>query len=151
MSCPNIFIFITGEYEMFSKVGIILTLTVLGVGLCYLMRRKELTCEQMPLLAAWCSFVCIFFLPAMHERYPFMACVFSLIWVFASKKDVWVAIGINLVCFLSYTPYLFHNTVVDMKYLAIANLVFLIFMSYRLFSGEENLIEKIKDKKLKAK
>ncbi len=149
MSCPNIFIFITGEYEIFSKVGIILTLTVLGVGLCYLMRCRELTFEKILLLAAWCSFVCIFFLPAMHERYPFMACVFSLIWAFACKKDAWVAIGINLVCFLSYTPYLFQNTVVDMKYLAIANLVFLVFMSYRLFSSEEKISENAKDKRVK--
>ena len=150
MACPNIFVFITGEYETFSKVGIILALAVLGVGLCYLMRKKQVSIENMPLLAAWCAFVCIFFLPAMHERYPFMACVFSLIWAFAAKKDAWVAIGINLVCFLSYTPYLFQNTVIDMKYLAIANLVFLIFMSYRLFSGEEKADEVIKNKKVKV-
>ena len=150
MACPNIFVFITGEYDTFSKVGIILALAVLGVGLCYLMKKKQVSIENMPLLAAWCAFVCIFFLPAMHERYPFMACVFSLIWAFAAKKDAWMAIGINLVCFLSYTPYLFQNTVIDMKYLAIANLVFLIFMSYRLFSGEEKADEVIKNKKVKV-
>ena len=151
MACPNIFVFITGEYEIFSKVGIIFALTVLGVGLCYLMKCRELTHEDSILLAAWCAFVCIFFLPAMHERYTFMACVFSLIWAFISKKDAWVAIGINFVCFLSYTPYLFQNTVIDMKYLAIANLVFLIYMSYRLFAPKDNLSESVKDKKVKIK
>ena len=70
----------------------------------------------------------------MHERYVFMACVFSLVWAFICHRDWWVALGINLVSFLSYTPYLFRNTVVDMKYLAIANLVFLAYMTYRLFS-----------------
>ena len=148
MSCPNIFVFITGEYEIFSKVGILLTLTALGVGLCYLMKCKKLTSEKMLLLATWCSFVCVFFLPAMHERYPFMACAFSLIWAFINKKDAWVAIGINLVCFLSYTPYLFKNTVIDMKYLAIANFVFLVYISYKLFLSKDNN-EDVNDKKVK--
>ncbi len=134
MSCPNIFVFITGEYEIFSKIGILMALSILGVGACLFIRRGEMNAKDIVLLCAWCSFVCIYFLPAMHERYPFMACVFSIIWAFICKKDWWVALGINLVCFMSYTPYLFHNTVVDMKYLALANLVFLAYMTFRLFS-----------------
>ena len=134
MACPNIFVFMSGEYELLNKVGIILALSVLGVGACAFIKRGEVSAKETVLLSAWSAFVCIYFLPAMHERYVFMACVFSLVWAFICHRDWWIALGINLVCFLSYTPYLFRNTVVDMKYLAIANLVFLAYMTYRLFS-----------------
>ena len=134
MSCPNLFIFITGEYEIFSKIGIMIALSVLGIGACLFIKKGEMSVKATVLLSAWCALVCIYFLPAMHERYTFMACVFSIVWAFVCKRDWWLAIGINLVCLMSYTPYLFHNTVVDMKYLSLANLAFLAYMTFRLFS-----------------
>lgn len=145
MACPNIFVFMSGEYEMLSKVGIVLTLAVLGVGACLIIHRGEITPKKTVLLAAWSAMVCIYFLPAMHERYPFMACVFVILWAFVYHKDWWLALGVNLVCLMSYTPYLFQNTVVDMKYLALANLVFLAFMSFRLFSEKGGAREKTEE------
>lgn len=153
MACPNIFTFITGEYEVFSKVGIILAFAVLGVGACLLMRRGSISPKNLVLVSVWSSLTCIYFLPAMHERYAFMACAFSIVWAFVCRRDWWVALGINLVCFMSYTPYLFRTTVLDMKYLALANLVFLAYVSYRLFCCNEtpNTVSEIETKVKKVR
>lgn len=133
MECPNIFVFLPGDYAIFSKIGIILTVTILGLGACLLISKGTLKTNEIILLAVWSSMVCIYFLPAMHERYVFIACVLSIVWAFLSRKDWWIAVGINLVCFLSSVTYLFKTTIFDLKYLAIANLVFLIAISIRLF------------------
>ncbi|MGN1480627.1 hypothetical protein [Porcipelethomonas sp.] len=134
MACPNIFNFITGDYEMFKKVGIILTITVLGLGACaFIYQRKDVSGSDLVLLSFWVTYVCIFFLPAMHERYTFITCILSILWAFIYKKDWWIALAVNAVSFLSYTPYLFQNTVIDLNYLAVANLILLVLVSRRLF------------------
>ena len=133
MECPNLFVFLPGAYAVFSKVGIFLTLLVLGIGACLLIQKGAVQSHEIPLLATWCAMVCIYFLPAMHERYVFIACIFSIVQVFLVPKDWWIGVGITLVCLLSSITYLFKTTIFDLKYLAIANLVFLIALTIRLF------------------
>lgn len=132
MSCPNLFALWHGDYGLLSKIGILLAFAVLGMGLLVLYRRGTLTPKRIVLLAAWSAMVCIYFLPAMHERYPFMACMFAILWAFIEPWDTWIALGINFVCLMSYLPYLFQITVIDLKYLSLANLVFLLALTVRL-------------------
>lgn len=146
MNCPNVFVFFSGDYSIFSKVGIIMTLTILGLGACLLISKGSLQANKIILLATWSSLVCIYFLPAMHERYVFIACIFSVIWAFVSRKDYWIAIGINFVCFLNYVAYLFQVIIFDLKYLAIANLILLIAVTIRLFANNKKVLVSISDK-----
>ncbi|WP_295214482.1 hypothetical protein [Ruminococcus sp.] len=134
MECPNIYVFLPGDYAIFSKVGIMLTILTLGIGACLLIHKGSMDSKEIVLLAVWSTMVCIYFLPAMHERYVFIACIFSIVWAFLYHKDWWIAVGINLVCFLSSVTYLFKVTIFDLKYLAVANLVFLIAITIRLFA-----------------
>lgn len=134
MECPNIYVFLPGDYAIFSKVGIMLTILILGIGACLLIHKGSMDSKEIVLLAVWSTMVCIYFLPAMHERYVFIACIFSIVWAFLYHKDWWIAVGINLVCFLSSVTYLFKVTIFDLKYLAVANLVFLIAITIRLFA-----------------
>lgn len=133
MECPNLFVFLPGDYATFSTVGILLALLVLGVGACIFIHRGNMTNNDLCLLAVWTTMVCIYFLPGMHERYVFIACVFSILWAFICPKDWWIAVGINMVCFLSSVTYLFKVTIFDLKYLSIANLILLIAITIRLF------------------
>lgn len=133
MACPNLFALWSGDYGLFSKIGILLAFAVLGIGLLILRKQGMLENKRIVLLAAWSAMVCIYFLPAMHERYPFMACVFVILWAFIEHRDAWIALGVNFVCLMSYLPYLFQITPIDMTYLAIANLVFLLALTVRLF------------------
>ena len=139
MECPNMFVFLPGDYAIFSKVGIALTILVLGVGACLLIRRGITDAKETVLLATWSTMVCIYFLPSMHERYVFITCIFSIVWAFLHHKDWWIAVGVNLVCFLSSVTYLFKVTIFDLKYLAIANLVLLIAMTIRLLAKPADL------------
>ncbi|MGN0677366.1 MAG: hypothetical protein ACI4K5_06445 [Ruminococcus sp.] len=61
-----------------------------------------------------------------------------MLWAFINCKDWWIAVGINMVCFLSYTTYLFKFTVFDLKYLSLVNLILLIFITKRLFIDKHN-------------
>lgn len=133
MNCPNLYFFLQGDYNTLKTAGIFMTLGVLGVGAVMMIRRGAMSAKQLLLLSVWCTMVCVFFLPGMHERYFFIVCVFSIIYAFLERKDWWIAAGINIVCLLSWTPYLFQVTVIDLKYLAVANLILLFAVTYRLF------------------
>lgn len=133
LSCPNFFVFFTGDYQLLSRMGILVTMTLLGLGACFIIKRGINDKRELILLAVWCNMICIYFLPAMHERYVFAACIFSIVWAFICKKDWWIAFGINFVCFLSYLFYLVHDDIISLKYLAIANLVIIAALTIRLF------------------
>ena len=134
MDCPSLYAIMPGEYDLFYKAGIYLTLCILGIGACLYIKNSKVTGKSIVLLAIWCSFVCVYFLPAMHERYPFIVCLLSIVWAFVNRKDLWLAVGINAVVFLSYVPYLFHVTLIDLKLLSVANLMFLIYITVQLFT-----------------
>ena len=134
MNCPNIYNLIRGDYETFKNAGIILTVSLLGIAaLLYIETRKKTVKEDLILLALWVSQSCIFLLPAMHERYPFITCIFSILWAAVYKKDWYISVIINTVCLLSFLPYLFQVTVINLDYLAIVNFAVLLFLSFRLF------------------
>lgn len=134
LSSPNFFAFLSGDYNVLFRAGIYLTIAILGVGACLIIKRGITDNREIIPLAVWCNMICIYFLPAMHERYVFIACIFSIVWAFVHKKDWWIAVGINAVCFISYLYYLLANPeAFELKYLSIANLVLLIALSMRLF------------------
>ncbi len=134
LNCPNIYNLLRGDYTTFMKAGLILTVSLLGIGaLLYITTRKKIVKEDLILLTLWVTQTCIFLLPAMHERYPFITCIFSILWAAVYKKDWYIAVVINTVCLLSFLPYLFGVTIINLDYLAIVNLAVLLFLSFRLF------------------
>ena len=145
-NCPNLYYIIGNPgnqkefYDLLHTAGILLTLAVLGIAAVIIIRRRSLTKQKTVLLATWCALAVAWLLPGMHERYTFMACVFAIVWAALTPRDWWVALGINLVTLCSYTPYLFHGTSVDMRWLALFNLAFLVYLTIRLF-GEDKVTD----------
>ena len=145
-NCPNLYYIIGNPgnqkefYDLLHTAGILLTLAVLGIAAVIIIRRRSLTKQKTVLLATWCALAVAWLLPGMHERYTFMACVFAIVWATLTPRDWWVALGINLVTLCSYTPYLFHGTSVDMRWLALFNLAFLVYLTIRLF-GEDKVTD----------
>lgn len=133
MNCPNLFVFMPGDYELFSKLGIWTAFAIFMVSAFAIARQGIRDNKQLVLLALWSAMVCIYFLPAMHERYVFICCIFSILWAFLYRKDWWIAVGINFVTLLSSANYLFKVDIMEMKYLALANLVLLGAITIRLF------------------
>lgn len=136
LSCPNLYWIISGDYEMFRKMGILLTLSILGLSACLFIKRKYTSKYAYMTLAVWTSMVCIFFLPEMHERYVYLSCVLSMIWAAMTmrKTDIGAAAGISLVCLISFKPYLFQQNEVRLDHLALCNLAILAFLTYRLLT-----------------
>lgn len=148
MNCPNLYYIISGDYEMFKKMGIFLTITVLGIGACYFILNKITSAKAYILLALWSSMVCVFFLPSMHERYAYISCIFAILWAFIYKKDWWIALLINLVCLISFTPYLFYITVIEFKHLSLINLALLVIVTIRIFTVQNEQNEPVKKVKI---
>jgi Gpi18-like mannosyltransferase len=70
-----------------------------------------------------------YFLPRMHERYFFAADVLSIVFAFYYPRLFFVPIGIGLISFFSYGPFLFHVTIIPLPILALAELAMLVVVS----------------------
>lgn len=134
LECPNIYYFMDGSYVILRKMGIALTMAILGIAACYFIYYKITSRNAYILLALWCSMVCVYFLPCMHERYSYMACFIAIVYAVHNKKDWWLAVGFNLVTLLSWLPYLFEAEWIKFEYLSIANLLLLAVLTLRLFN-----------------
>lgn len=143
MNCPNIYYILNGNAEMFRKMGMLLAIVILGIAACYFIYHKIESPEAYILLAFWCSTVCIYFLPGMHERYSYMACIFGIVYAVVNRKGFWIALGINLVTLLSWLPYLFSITPIKFEYLSIINFILLIILSVKLFTVKNELPETV--------
>ena len=68
-----------------------------------------------------------FFLPAMHERYLFMADILAIIVIFQFKKYWVFVLSVQFISLLAYTPFLFGTEIIPHQDVA---LVFLVLLSY---------------------
>lgn len=133
VDCPNVYNIITGDYEMFRKMGIFFTLTVLGTAACYFIYHKIEDKSAYLMLAFWSTFVCVYFLPGMHDRYIYLACFFGIAYSALTGREVLITLGVNVVGLLGWIKYLFHITTLKHEYLAIVNFILLFILTVKLF------------------
>ena len=134
MNVPNIYQFIDGPYNMIYNFGILLTLSVFGA-ITYFVLKKSVNFDNQKIITFMLLsvLICNFFLPAMHERYLFLADVLSVIWYIFNKEKIFVPIGINLISLLIYMNFLDNSiTAVEMRALSIL-LGFITFELFRYF------------------
>nr|WP_157529022.1 hypothetical protein [Kibdelosporangium sp. MJ126-NF4] len=92
--------------------------------------RTRLTVPRTVLLATLFAILVPFFLPAMHERYFYLADVLSVVVAFYFPRRLWpVPLLVQFASFLSYTPFLFGKTAVDLRWLAVAMLAALVLVA----------------------
>ena len=100
-------------------VGLALTAVSIGaVGTLAWIRRQAATPARMMLLASTLLIVIPFLLPGMHERYFYLADVFTIVTSFFVRRFWPVAVLVQLGSLLSYIPYLWGTTVVPFAVLA---------------------------------
>ena len=157
MNCPNIYAFICDgndmyNYFLFKTFSIVLTITVLGAGLCMLIyKRTDLTDKQNFLLASiWTVFTCIMFLSSMHERYAYLLDILTIIYALVNVKRVWLPIVCNLVSLRGYCYYLFAYDVLDIKITAIVYIAVYAYVSF-IFIKDVVINGKKMDEKLQIK
>ena len=91
------------------------------------------TIPRVVLLATLFAILVPFFLPAMHERYFYLADALSVVAAFYFPRRLWpVPLLVQFASFLSYTPFLFGRTAVDLKWLALAMLVALVLVIWQV-------------------
>lgn len=74
------------------------------------------------LLACWFNMTCIFFFPAMHERYSFLFIILSGLIYIQNYRKVYIPIIFNAVAVITYNLFLFGFLAIDMRILAIIHL-----------------------------
>ncbi|HZO71543.1 MAG TPA: hypothetical protein VFB60_05030 [Ktedonobacteraceae bacterium] len=122
MNAPNVYQWLRpGCYfnQQLKQGGIILTVAlVLIVSLVVLYSRKKLTPVRIIRLSFLFSLLLPFFLPTMHERYFYLADVFSIVYAFYMPRRFYLAMITQLTSFLSYMPFLFGNPTIPLPYVA---------------------------------
>lgn len=108
---PNVYCLGLDSYEVMAKPAILITVSVLAIiAVTVMHKKKEVDNEILFLLAGFMEMTCVMFLPAMHERYDYVAIIF--ITVFALGIDIrmgFTAVIMNVCAMLNYGCYLFHG------------------------------------------
>ncbi len=109
----------TTAASWWKYVGLTLTaVSIVAVGVLAWFRRQAATPARLMLLASTLLIVIPFLLPGMHERYFYLADVFTIVTSFFVRRFWPVAVLVQLGSLLSYIPYLWSTTVVPFAVLA---------------------------------
>lgn len=120
---PNIYsLFYNGQNDMLKTAGILFTLTIFILLLFIVIhKRSKLDSNDIINLSLLSSLLCVYFLPSMHERYIYLACIFSVIYGLINRKKRWkliVPVAINFVAFITMLKFLWYYELVSMPILA---------------------------------
>ena len=104
------------------SLGCILTVSIFGSGL-YAVVRKRMDLQKpntFITLAAWCAWVCVLFLPKMHERYTYLLDILLLLSITLDRKYIPFAFISESLSLINYANYLGGVAIgVESKYLSL--------------------------------
>lgn len=131
MNAPNFYQWLPDDYDLFGRFGIVLALTCVFV-VCLVVWKSaaEMTEELIIRLALLTVLLMPFFMPRMHERYFFPADVLAIVYAFYFPRRFFVPLVVGFVSLLSYFPFLFGKTVVELSWLAMLMVAMLIVVAF---------------------
>ena len=127
--------------------GIILTVGIFCGGLYVLLKKKINLCNSKTFigLAAWCVWVCVLFLPKMHERYTYLLDILLLMLITFDRKFVLPAFVSASLSLVTYANFMGGGTFgVESKYLSLLYIGVFIWFSVNLIKGDTLRNEQIK-------
>ncbi len=126
------------EYGDFGKYAILTTLAACGMGFYLMLAKKKRIDTPVTFFntVVWFSWICIFFLPAMHERYAYFLDILLIVLAFLDKRYIKFAAFSAFLSFMSYAPFLVHANGVYREDAFIEFFV-LIWYSYTIMKEEE--------------
>lgn len=136
LNATNFYLWFGSENQnyLLSKAGILLCGVIILLILYYSLHHiKQWNPQLIVSFALLFSILVPFFLPHMHERYFYVADVFSIIYAFYYPKHFYIPIGVSLCSLASYCPYLFLITPIPLAYMAIVMLIMLIFVGINIY------------------
>ncbi len=115
------------DYKTLQPFAVIITMAILGTGLfCILSRRLKIASWSDVMKAAvWIEWVCMLFLPAMHERYTYVLDLLLILLCFKETRYIYHAfINISL-SVITYSAFLFGHKGVEKWYVLVYCLAWL--------------------------
>jgi Gpi18-like mannosyltransferase len=143
LNMPNLYQWLPNRYDDLSGYGIALFISLMGLVFLWMtMKKQVLKPDNILPIAFWSVLMANFFLPAMHERYLFMADVLAILVIFQFKKYWILVLSVQLVSLLAYTPFLFGTEIIQHQDVAFVFLALLSYVSilcyYQLRSNHPN-------------
>jgi Gpi18-like mannosyltransferase len=125
--------FFEEQYNLISKAGIFFAMGIclFFVALIFF-RKRQIGNRELILLAAVSVFLVPFFLPSMHERYFYLADVFSILLVFCYPDLFLVPIFSQLSSFFVYQPFLTDKTVFPLSVVSFLNLASIVLLTRKM-------------------
>lgn len=142
LNCPNFYSVVSSSKDSsLSFAGIILCMAVIFVAI-YLIYKSgvKLDRDLMITVSLFFTLVMPFFLPHMHERYFYIAEIFSIVYAFTMKKRRWIPILVITPAMFTYVWYLFRQSYFKAPVLAFLTLGAIVVVGY-------DLVQQIKEKK----
>ena len=94
-------------FNIFHTAAICLTVALLATFMYYWKKKSvQLTKVNILYMAFLLSYTCVYFLPAMHERYNFIAEILGIVILFLIPKTLVLLIPLNLISIATYGSYL---------------------------------------------
>lgn len=135
--CPNLYSFLLpmASYNAFACIGILLLSVILLLAAIMVMRAGRRLCTgELLLLGVWCSFLCVYFLPNMHERYTYLTdLLLTLLAIYTRRRgDMLCAIVSIVVSSMSQIQYLFATVTLPDWAWALVRLGCLLYLTVRV-------------------
>ena len=106
MNFPNIYSLLKLDIS-FKQPGIIFTIFIIGlIAAMIIQSKRKLTAQGIIELSLLLVVIITYFLPAMHDRYMYMADILSIVYVVLKGKNIIVTIIIISASFNSYLSFL---------------------------------------------
>lgn len=122
--------------SLLSLSGIVITLIII-ITICYIAYNIDFKITDNLIISFSLLFLIIvpFFLPHMHERYFYMADVFSVIYLFYNKRKFYIPTIIIFCSSLSYLPFLFGTQPISLNLAAILMFIAIILLSLDIYNN----------------
>lgn len=149
LNFTSFWVLVGNDYESLHLIAIVLTISILGIGLFWLMYSsvKMDNADSFMKLLIWSVWTCLLFLPAMHERYGYLLDLLLILYVFLNKRGVQYAVIASICSVDRYARFLYGGGV-DIKLVSIAYTLAYLDYTYRIvirnsiISEQERQIEK---------
>lgn len=123
------------QYDYMAPITILITVCVLAAFMVTWLRRKyAVTGINLVIMAFLLTYSCVFFLPAMHERYSFLYEILAIILAVMIPKTMPLTALLIIISCCTYADYLF-GTAADFNLLMWLNIF--VYLAYILVLGRE--------------
>lgn len=103
--------FSQGDFLTFSRIGLLFSAAAVCAFVFLVYKKKgEINNNHIVKISFALLSVMPFFLPRMHERYFFPADIFSIVYAYYFPRYFFIPIGMQIISFLSYGPFLFGSS-----------------------------------------